>query len=115
MRESGALPQGEGAMLEPQDGIFGKALGDELLVSTKLRLTELSAPPPVRPLVEEGGRALREGLVQDLRRFMLCLHCLEPAPLYDLAPERRGDVDIEKVGDAPHLAAEVADEIGVVH
>ena len=54
--------QGEGTMLEPQGGIFGKALGGELLVSTKLRLTELGAPPPVRPLVEECSRAFGKGL-----------------------------------------------------
>ena len=58
-------------MLEPQGGIFGKALGGELLVSTKLRLTELGVPPPVRPQVEECGRALGKGLVQEPRCFML--------------------------------------------
>jgi hypothetical protein len=50
-------------MLEPQDGILGKALGGELLVSTKVRLAKPGAPPPVRPLVEECGRAFGKGLL----------------------------------------------------
>ena len=70
-QQFGALPQGEGAMLEPQGGFSGKALGGELLVPTKLRLTELGAPPPVRPLVEECGRTVGKAFVQDLRCFML--------------------------------------------
>jgi hypothetical protein len=58
-------------MLEPKGSIFGKALGSELFVSTELRLIELGAPRPVRPLIEECGRAFRKGLVQDPRGFML--------------------------------------------
>ena len=61
----------ERAMLEPVGGIFGKLLRRELLVSAKLRLTELRSPPPVRPLVEERGRTFPKGSVQDLRGFML--------------------------------------------
>src|SRR5947209_7091413 len=70
-QQSGAVPQGEGAMLEPQGGIFRQALGGELLVSAKLRLTELGAPPPVRPHVEECGRTFGKGFLQGHRCFML--------------------------------------------